>query len=154
VAVLRLAVQWCDDNGAEHLSDITQTDSVDDFVRALKLKPIPSKKLMAALQPTSSFASEVRAAESPTLSRSTRSRLRPRRSAAPAATALPTALCTLLFSNSVPQLYPKLTSMVCSSHLLKTCAALSPCSRRRRRRRRRMVRRRIVQRRRRRRRRR
>ena len=47
-AVLHKAVQWCEDNGATALGDITSTGMVDDFVRSLGLKPIPSKKLIAA----------------------------------------------------------------------------------------------------------
>ena len=49
-AALQRAAQWCDDNGATALEDITSTGMADDFVRSLTLKPIPAKKL-TAVQP-------------------------------------------------------------------------------------------------------
>ena len=58
-AVLHKAVRWCDDNGATALEDITSTGMAADFVRSLGLKPIPAKKLTAALQPLQSLASQL-----------------------------------------------------------------------------------------------
>ena len=58
-AVLRKAVQWCEANGAVSVSDITGNGMLDEFVRSLGLKPIPNKKLGAALQPLQSLASQL-----------------------------------------------------------------------------------------------
>jgi len=43
------ATSWCEAKGAHSVDDIVSSGMLDDFVKALKLKPIPAKKLHAAL---------------------------------------------------------------------------------------------------------
>ena len=43
---LTVATAWCDQNGAESIEDVVEHDMIEDFVGALELKPIPTKKLI------------------------------------------------------------------------------------------------------------
>jgi hypothetical protein len=43
-------VRWCDEQGATSIDDFMEdADMVEDFLKALSLKPIPAKKLRAKL---------------------------------------------------------------------------------------------------------
>ena len=56
-ATLKTAVVWCDEKGATSVSDIVECDMVDDFVRHLRLKPIPDMRLRTMLQALTSSSS-------------------------------------------------------------------------------------------------
>jgi membrane protein involved in colicin uptake len=51
-ATLTKAVAFCDKEGATSVSDIVEFDMLEDFLRSLGLKQIPTKKLRGLLQPT------------------------------------------------------------------------------------------------------
>ena len=48
-AILKKAIEWCDDQGVTSVSDIVEYDMVDEFVFQLRLKTFPSRKLRKAL---------------------------------------------------------------------------------------------------------
>lgn len=54
---LRRAAQWCQQAGAASIDHIADPNMAEAFVAALGTKPIPSKRLLAALQPTNSIHS-------------------------------------------------------------------------------------------------
>ena len=45
-----VALKWCEENGADELSEIAEVDMVDDFVASLELKPVKAKKLKEKLR--------------------------------------------------------------------------------------------------------
>jgi hypothetical protein len=45
-----VALTWCEENGADELSEIAEVDMVDDFVASLELKPVKAKKLKEKLR--------------------------------------------------------------------------------------------------------
>jgi len=53
---LQRTLAFCDEQGATSINEIVQFDMLDDLIASLHLKPIPSKKLRARLQPTQSLA--------------------------------------------------------------------------------------------------
>ena len=48
-AMLKKAIEWCDDQGVMSVSDMVEYDMVDEFVFQLRLKMLPSRKLRKAL---------------------------------------------------------------------------------------------------------
>ena len=48
-AMLKKAIEWCDDQGVMSVSDLVEYDMVDEFVFQLRLKTLPSRKLRKAL---------------------------------------------------------------------------------------------------------
>ncbi len=57
VETLQCALHWCDDQGATRASDIARYGSMDDFLGALRLKPIACEKLREALASRSGHGS-------------------------------------------------------------------------------------------------
>jgi len=45
-----VALTWCEENGADELSEIAEVDMVDEFVASLELKPVKAKKLKEKLR--------------------------------------------------------------------------------------------------------